>query len=798
MRAVISRTLRRLLTIVLACFLAPGVIARAQGGAPAPAPDEIGIAVESFGVGGTAREGEWAGVRLVLTDLGDRPRAVAVRLHLPDPDGDTALMQRTVTLNPGLAQGVWLYGVMPWGLSGSSTFTVTVHEFDVNAASADPAVGVGAQLAAERIAPRVAIERSRPLLGVLGRSPAAGLTFYENPAPQSQDTPSTSHELTRVVVDLAPEAMPDRWMGLATYGTLAWLSGEPSALSESQAEALREWVLRGGHLVVSLPSAGQSWTNPRANPIHDMLPAVEVRRIDGVDLASHAALLQPRGGVALPPDATVHQLIPAPDAEPGEADVVLASPDGTPVVARRALGAGLVTLVGYDLSDPRIGARLDPQYFWHRVLGERFDLVTRDEARQMEQQGAANFRFVEPIRMDADLASEIAKQGRAGAGVLLGLGVFVCYLLVAGPGGFGMLRMKRLTHHAWVAFVASIGVFAAVAWGGAAALRPVKAEVQHLTFFDHVFGQPEQHATLWFSALLPEYGNAAIALGSEEDRRAWTQALAAWSDASSSSGRPFPDTRGYVVDARDPSRFVVPTRSTAKQFRGDWLGRAPLGAPVPTGGPLSVRGERGDTRLRGKVTHSMPAPLEDVTVVVVRGQKPLRGDLGEIGAAPLFGRVSAARLINAWSPGEVVDFEQIPPSAWDTGEQYFDRLAETLAGSQGAFAAPVTTASGSVETRLDALAWHAALRPPQFMRRSGNPTRLLQRSETQSLDLSAWLTQPCVIITAHMRDAATPVPIFINGRETPSRGRVVLRWIYPLPSDPPALPDAGASRPAGE
>jgi hypothetical protein len=796
-----SRTIRRLLTFALACLLAPGVLARAQPSTVAPplAADEVGIGVESFGVGGVVREGDWAGIRLVLSDRGDRPRAVAVRLHLPDPDGDTALMQRTVTLNPGLAQGVWLYGAFPWDLTTSTTFAITVHEFDVNAAGDDPAIGVGQQLAADRVAPNIVVPRSRPMFGVVGRSPAAGLTLYENPGPLGQDSPSTSHDLLRPVFDLTPESLPDRWMGLASLESLIWIAGEPSLLSESQAQAIREWVHRGGHLVVSVPSVGQSWTSPRANPIHGLLPSVEMRRREGVDLSRHAALLQPRAGVALPSDATIHELIPVGDASGGEAEVVLASPDGLPVVVRRMLGAGMVTLIGYDLNDPRVGARIDPQYFWHRIFGKRFDVLSRDEVRRLEQAGQASFRFFDAARIDSDLSSEIAKQGRAGAGVLLGLGVFVIYLVVAGPGGFGLLKMKRATHHAWLAFVGCIAIFAAIAWGGAAALRPVKTEVQHLTFFDHVFGQREQHARMWFSALLPDYGSAEIALGSDNDRRAWTQALSAWADSTTITGKPFPDTRGYVVDARDPSRFTVPTRSTVKQFRAEWLGRSALSLPTPTGGPLSVRDEAGDTRLRGTITHSLPAALEDVTIVVVRGQKPLRGDLGALGAAPLFGRVSAARLVNPWSPGETIDFEQIPSNAWDTGEQYFERLVDNLSRTGGAFgAAGVSFASGSPQARLEALGWHAALRPPQFLSQTGNAIRLLQRTETHTLDRSAWLTQPCVIIIGHLRDAPSPVPVLVDGREIPSNGRVVIRWMYPLPAEPPTLPDANTSPSASE
>ena len=54
------------------------------------------------------------------------------------------------------------------------------------------------------------------------------------------------------------ETLPDRWYGLSLLSTLVWGpndSGDPSstAMSETTRHAVREWVFRGGHLVVVLP-----------------------------------------------------------------------------------------------------------------------------------------------------------------------------------------------------------------------------------------------------------------------------------------------------------------------------------------------------------------------------------------------------------------------------------------------------------------------------------------------------------------------------------------------------------------
>jgi hypothetical protein len=68
------------------------------------------------------------------------------------------------------------------------------------------------------------------------------------------------------------------------------------------------------------------------------------------------------------------------------------------------------------------------------------------------------------------------------------------------------------------------------------------------------------------------------------------------------------------------------------------------------------------------------------------------------------------------------------------------------------------------------------------------------------LDLSRWLTQPCVIVIGHLvqEDAgACPVPLTVDGTEIGSRGRTVVRWVYPLPPAPPRFAEPDSEPGAG-
>lgn len=770
----------------------PNAQPAAAPGAQSASQGEIDIVCDAFGVGGAARAGEWTGVRLRLTDQASKPRAVAICFWQPDPDGDTALVTREITLNPGVTQALWLYAPLGWKTSTSSEFTITAHSLGAeSAAPADQddrggAPTLGRQVAAARVSPRAMHRESDSIVGVVGRSPAGGLVRYAASLDGADPRPIAANERTEVVTGLTPADLPDRWMGLTQFETLVWISGDPAALSERQAEAVREWVQRGGHLVISLPSVGQAWSNPRTNPLQDMLPNATITREEGVSLEPLRALLRPRDSLPMPDRAVVQTISPKANAEPGEAVVVLGAPDGRPIVVRRALGAGMVTLVGLDFAQQSLAERVDVQFFWHRALGKRFDVLSREQMQAARAK--AGFLGADPAWTDSDIPGEIAKSGRAGVGVLLGLCVFGAYLLLAGPLGFAMLRRRGGVQHAWVAFVAVAAGFSALAWGGATAMRPLRAEVQHLTVLDHVYGQPLERARSWFSALLPTYGEQRVSIEPGAGADAIHNALRPWDSPLAGAAARFPDARPYALDARAPDELRVPTRSTVKAFQADWLGAPAWPGVSPEGGEVRVD-ESGDAmRLVGRLTHSLPAPLTDVTVLLVRRQKPLSGELGDNG--PLLSVGLAWAKVSAWPAGEALDLSSLTPTSGSTLDGDFEKLSGEVAPASVAFASGVTRASsGDVARRLRALSFFSALRQPRYLATSSNDIGSVvpARRAAHGLDLSAWLTQPCLIVLGQIERGPCPVPIRIDGAEAPSAGRTYVRWVYPLPSNPPGL-----------
>lgn len=784
----------------------------------------INVTVESFGVGNVSRPGEWAGVRLRLTDSSPRERDVLVRLAVPDADGDTMVAERKITLNPGVAQGTWLYFRVPFQFDANRGATASVYEAIVPDDSGPGAGFVpGRLLARQTVAPTPAnslLPKSMGILGVIGND-ELGLKRYsvrsDGGSLSGTYTPY-GHEATELAPGLSPASLPDRWMGYAPMWAVVWgPSVEPSQIRGEQARAIREWVERGGHLVIVLPSVAQQWTNPESNELHDMLPVVTVNRREGVDLEPYRPLLQRvRSGPTLPGQGVVHVLEPMATASQNEAIRLLNGPDGACVVARRLVGAGMVTLVGLDLGSNSVRAATRADVFWHRIFGRRGSLEggTAESLTQIAAQPR------EVAVYDLSISTLIEKRGRAAGGVLLGFIVFIIYWLIAGPVGFAVLKGRKQTRHAWLAFVTASAVFTLLAWGGASLLRPGRVEASHVTFLDHVYGQPLSRARSWVSILLPKYGDSRIAIGdpAELGERRSPGVIAPWDQPQDEAiAVSFPDSRQYVVDARQWESMKVPSRWTIKQVQADWSGgpRWKMPRPVIAGtqneGKLEIAANAPSDlqgMIQGVLRHEMPGALQDVLIIVVRGQTDLDRVIeppsnavqfrSMMNAGPLY--ASAFMFSYAtWPAGEELDLSIVTrgkqgDAGADRGLRRFQPVSESASAMTG-----FGSRAAAPKDWLYAVSFMTMLRPPMLERDSGasaGDRASAVRMVTHGLDLGRWFTQPCVIIVGRTDASATggtgesPVPVAIDGVLAPTSGTTIVRWIYPLPGSPPAIRDA--------
>jgi hypothetical protein len=811
----------RLLTLVIGVL---GLVGPAEAQDESVyAQGEITISCPWMGVGGVMRSGDWVGLRLGINDSASRPREIIVQISIPDADGDHVEYERSMTTNPGTPQPLWMYVRLPSNFGPSTTLNVTAFEAVESGPVKEgerPPLNPGKVLGIARLVRPVLCERTEGLIGIVG-SRTMGLRAYQGPEQNSMQSAFGGHERARILARLDADSLPDRWMGLAPLDFLVWSDLSPRNVSTEQIAALREWVQRGGHLIVVLPPVAQIWTDEANNPLADIMPRVKVRKQEGVSLEPYGVLIK-REGISPITDKEISQSViqtftPLPDASEQEAMGIIAARPGADgkadwLVVRRLVGSGMVTLVGLDLNSgwmDRHGAP-DAELFWHRVLGRRGALIlTRDQGSN------ANIlmRSREAVTVDGFIPSLIAKRGQAAAGVLLGFVVFIAYWLLAGPAGFTALKKMGWARHGWVAFVAAAGLFTAVAWGGATLIRPGRTEARHLTILDHVYGQTTDHAKSWFSLLVPDYGQMTVTLGEpmSRERTRFHNALAPW-EPDNNTGEGFTDTRGYRLDCKNPDQTTIPTRATVKQMQADWAGAPPWKMPRPVSADPAVAGvlrladDNAPSYATGSLMHELPGPLTDVVVFVNRGQEKLaRSYAGASPGASLLADVLSFS-IGTWKPGaeNAIDLAKKTPRSRDAkrlSEEYFKDILGRRTDNDG-----VEVQGEALANRLAAISFFSQLEPPEIKAdfRNAMTTPSAQRKYSHGLDLSRWLTEPCIIVIGQIGgagdDQPSPIPLYAgsgaSARPLTTAGRTLVRWVYPLPPKAPEYPKpSGDDRP---
>lgn len=799
-------------------------------GGPSTGPTgSVTIVSARAGVGGAVRQGEWAAIKVALSDARGAGRDVLVRVVGYDPDGDEAMYERSMVST----QSGWVYVRLPYRTLQNDSLEVRVFEAR---ASGDPWFGglPGAWAGAGGVTLSEVLPGNVSMIGVIGRA-ELGLGGYEQGVP-NEFRPS-GHELTRVVTGIEVQRdLPDRWHGLASYEVLVWGSSvdafAPELLATDQASAIREWVERGGHLVVMMPSVGSAWLGAERNLLSALMPDVRLLERRAVTEADSIRVLVARPDPLdrLPLDRlTLRPMVPADDAGSGAGGAmpVMATADGTCFVMRRAVGVGAVTLVSLDVQG-LVGGLPRVDQFWHRVLGRRNEVY--DKAELDARLGSQNAlpRSREPRLLDSDLSQRVNLSGAAVQGVLLGVVLFAAYWVVAGPGGFAWLSRSGRKQHAWVAFVGAAGLFTALAWGGAAAFTDKKLGGRYVAFLDQVHGQDVQRGRAWATVLLPGYGDADLSLidpaeRGEGTRRRFEPLVAAWRErVSEPSGRAlFPNTRAYAIASQQPGRYLVPSRDTAKPLRLDWAttvtraaspsvaaGAAstdgpevpawqfprPLGEPGDLAEPtITLNPAAGVTgrhaHLSGRLTHGLPGPIERMDIIVNEGQA---GPWPRVGNR-LIPRVWRYSLTRAWKAGEVLDLAAATATA-DAATRV-TLSGDRWLGANNGLIRDGLRAQATAAVYNETAAFNRAV-AMSLVHQFGMPTAssndLVQRFASHGLSLDVWLTQPSVMLIGVVRtgeDVPSPVPLRSGSRVVPLEGETYVRWVYPL-TPMPVIPQA--------
>lgn len=763
--------------------------------------DEVLLDIEQgfLGLDGYVRPGTWTPIRLSVDNLAADDRDVIFRWEHQDEDGDRVSAERKVTLTRQRDdQPVWLYAAVPMTTSRDTRWNLRATDAESGELLAAASVQPNAELL---------LRDSEQLIAVTSTADL-GLTDY-----QRHETQQAPIQLVR---GLSLSRLPDRWQGLEALSTFIWtqdLGGDPAdplQVSEAALLALREWVYRGGHLVVMLPEVGQTWTS---SPLADMLPvsAGQLRQGENETWPFLPWIGGSKSDEVQPLTVTRFDV----GVDDPRATVVLRDDDDEPIVVAARYGFGRVTVVGMDLTAPSVRLSADfssQQRLWNHVFNWRFPVLSQAlaEGEIRANRMLAAERISQQVNLIGFVPDRIAMSGTVGTLLIGAIFLFGLYWLVAGWLIQPILKRKGLERLTWVGFVGLVLAFAGVAWGGAALLRPSGKSVSHVTVLDYDGNTGVARGRAFVSMFVPTFGRSEIATASPRIGALPTPphnliSSPGFSPEAAETG--FVDTQSYTVMAAEPDTLDVPVRATSKQLMVDYLGAvdgdmAGLARPFSIGvaSPI-VADDRGWPV--GEVRHTLPGTLTNVRIIFSQGEQiDSRGDVRQL-APQVWSYVNAAGE-NRWSPGEPLVLKGRPEAKnreplftpfrqWNQinserdwkGEGFLGRrIGEQKGPGLGDLAGAGTGAADEsvIARHFELLSFFDALPAPDVRRDPDSvdwtPSFILSRRLGQRLDLTPLTHGRRVIILAHLRDSPLPVPLTIDGQTPASNGWTVVRWIY--------------------
>jgi hypothetical protein len=362
---------------------------------------------------GHVRTGSWFSVAVDLENAGP---TVTGELRISGGVDSRTRFGTPVELATGSRKQYLLYAQPP---TFGGAMTVQLVSGDTVVAEAKVAIALHDQL--------------QLVVGVVSENPAKVVGELDL-LPSQNGTPPT-------IVPLSAGDLPERVQAWSVLDRLIWQDTDASALTPGQLAALRTWISGGGRLVIVGGTAGADVLTGFPD---DLLPYRPTGTLD-IDPAVLRSLLGTIPAGATPVTAYAGELI---------AGRVLATSGDRVVAADRRVGAGSVTLLGFDPTTSWIAAgdTIDTP-LWRGLLPARSGGIVSLTDDSMIVQAVTNL-------------PSLALPPIGGLLVLL-----FGYILLVGPVNYLVLRRLDRREWAWVTVPALIAVFTVGSFGIGALLR---------------------------------------------------------------------------------------------------------------------------------------------------------------------------------------------------------------------------------------------------------------------------------------------------------------------------------------
>lgn len=375
------------------------------------------------------------------------------------------------------------------------------------------------------------------------------------------------------------ESMADNAFAYSAMDTVVLDRGEWNRLLAPQAKALRGYVERGGHLVVS---TGRATSLVRNSPMAEWLP---------VDLGETVELQHSHDpGVSIVPTSVEKGLAIAEARLRRDAAGVILRGEATgkrPMIVEGRLGNGTVTFLAFQLSDPVLRNWPGRLYLWHFLFG-----VSR--APVMDSRSAAAHQDVQGTLQNLTLLA-IPTANQVGLLLLVFVGAII-------PLNHLVWRFLKRPIGAWTTLpLLSLGL------GGAVVVNERIVTGSNLSLAEFTVAHVEQRHTVaaadTFLSLQSPFAERYVV------RAAWTNLgpLEWYPQYAKGLDRRF---------ARLPT--LSPAAFEFDSFRNDLVAfRA--SHTMALGGGIELRTELKDTTLRGVVENRSVLRFEECGVLTPRG-----------------------------------------------------------------------------------------------------------------------------------------------------------------------------------
>ncbi len=423
------------------------------------------------------------------------------------------------------------------------------------------------------------------------------------------------------------DLLPGRWYGFDAVDVVVVDTNDKemlATLSGNRGEALKQWVQRGGHLVVAVSS---NWQAVNDGLLGEMLPA----RIGGQTQVSPFDSLESFTGGS---HQVAFENAPARVAKFEEIEQrggkVIASTLSTPLVVRGAYGFGRVTVIGLDVDTKPFSAWPDRGLFFVKTL----DLKGSNAAVNPTAPG---------MRIMANSVTDLATLIRRSLDQFKGVtlipfgwvaGFIVLYILLIGPGDYFFLKkvLKRM-ELTWITFPTIVVTVSLLAYYAAYVVKGTDLRVNKIDVVDIDLEAKAARGTSWINLFSPQnrdYSVSVVPVSPDRDPKAvttpppGTEVLLTWFGAPEGGLRGM-NTRGQggmgfggggysyapIGKAEELEDVRVGIWST-KGFVARWSGPAPASGTIVDVDLQTV----GTDRLAGTITNRLPVAMKDTIVVL--------------------------------------------------------------------------------------------------------------------------------------------------------------------------------------